>query len=330
VTPAAGGPGASAPGLRINRRRLAAVIAVVAVIALVAWPIGLVLWADGRLQSVDALSGATGTPGTTYLLAGSDSRADGAIEDPETTGKRSDTMMLLHRPANGPAALLSLPRDTYVEIPGHGPAKLNAAYSIGGAPLLVQTVEQLTGMTVDHYVEIGFGGFEQVVDAVGGVSLCSDLTVDDHDSGMVWTPGCHEVGGVDALAFARMRKADPTGDIGRGERQQQLIGAISEKVQDPGLILRPAAQVSLIRAGTGALVVSDGTGVLDLGSMALAFRAANGPDGITGTPPISDTDYRPGDVGSTVRLDPDAAPAFFVGIRDGSLPAGVVGGMPTS
>lgn len=333
--PAAAPPGArppapaGSPGPRLSRRTLALTGLAVVLVVLIAWPVGLVLWADGRLNHVTALSGAPGTDGMTYLLAGSDSRADGAIEDTETTGKRSDTMMLLHRPESGPAALISLPRDTYVEIPGQGPGKLNAAYSLGDAPLLVQTVEQLTGMTVDHYVEVGFGGFEHIVDAVGGVNLCSDLTVDDPDSGMVWTPGCRDVGGVDALAFARMRKADPDGDIGRAERQQQLIAAISGKAQDPGLLLQPGKQVALVRAGTGAITVSDETGILDLGRLALAFKAANGPDGITGTPPISDVDYRPGGVGSSVRLDPDRAPAFFAAVRDGSQPPGPVGGMPT-
>ncbi|KGM00933.1 LCP family protein [Cellulomonas cellasea] len=314
---------------RLSRRRLVAVGLVLVLVAVVAWPIGLLIWADGRLTHVEALSGAAGTDGTTYLLTGSDSRADGAIEDPETTGQRSDTMMLLHQPTSGPAALLSLPRDTYVDIPGQGPGKLNAAYSAGGAPLLVQTVEGLTGMTVDHYVEVGFAGFEQIVDAVGGVNLCSDLTVDDKDSGMVWTPGCRDVTGFDALAFARMRKADPDGDIGRAERQQQLVASISNRVQDPGLLMQPGKQVALLRSGTGALTVSEGTGMLDLGRMALTFRAANGPDGITGTPPISDVDYRPGGVGSAVRLDPDLAPGFFAAIRDGAQPAGPVGGMPT-
>ncbi|MFS0702436.1 LCP family protein, partial [Cellulomonas sp. 179-A 4D5 NHS] len=317
---------ASAP--RISRRRLVAAGLVLVLVLALAWPIGLLVWADGKLAHVAALSGAPGTDGTTYLLAGSDSRADGAIEDAETTGQRSDTMMLLHQPASGPAALLSLPRDTYVEIPGQGPGKLNAAYSAGGAPLLVQTVEGLTGMTVDHYVEVGFAGFEQIVDAVGGVNLCSDLTVDDKDSGMVWTPGCRDVGGTEALAFARMRKSDPDADIGRAERQQQLIGSISSRVQDPGLLLQPGKQVALLRSGTAALTVSDETGIVDLGRMALTFRSANGPDGITGTPPISNIDYRPGGVGSSVQLDPDLAPGFFAAIRDGSLPPGAVGGMP--
>jgi anionic cell wall polymer biosynthesis LytR-Cps2A-Psr (LCP) family protein len=137
------------------------------------------------------------------------------------------------------------------------------------------------------------------------------------------------VDGVQALAFARMRKADPTGDVGRAERQRQLIGAVMGKVEPKQLIFRPGQQVSLVDAGTQALTVSDGTNIVDMGKLALAFRAANGAGGITGTPPISSINYRPGgNVGSTVLLDPDLAPAFWTAIRDGSLPPGPVGGMP--
>jgi LCP family protein required for cell wall assembly len=300
------------------------------VVALLAWPIALVVWANGKVQHTAALSGAANTPGTTYLLTGSDSRADGAIEDTTTEGARTDTILVLHVPEHGPTALISLPRDTFVQVPGRGDAKLNAAFSWGRAPLLVKTVEQLTGLTIDHYAEIGMAGVEQVVDAVGGVNLCYDAAVDDPDSGMVWTPGCHDVGGVDALAFSRMRKADPTGDVGRAERQRQLISAVMGKVKPTSLVWHPGQQVALVDAGTAALTVDDGSGIVDLARMALAFKAANGAGGITGTPPIKSIDYRPGRIGSTVLLDPDTAPAFFAAIRDGKLPAGPVGGMPTS
>jgi LCP family protein required for cell wall assembly len=286
-------------------------------------------WANGRLTHVSALSTAPATPGTTYLLAGSDARGDGAIPLDGTLGARSDTVMVLHVPPSGPVALISLPRDTYVNVPGHGPAKLNAAYSWGGAALLVLTVEKLTGLTVDHYVEVGFAGLEDVVNAVGGISLCSNLTVNDHDSGMVWTPGCHEVAGAAALSFARMRKADPTGDIGREQRQQQVIAAITSKISTPSLAFQPSTQVSLIRAGTGSLAVSKGTDIIDMARLALAFRDAKGPGGITGTPPIASMDYWPGHgLGSTVELDPAKTPAFFEAIKNGTLPAGPVGGAP--
>jgi LCP family protein required for cell wall assembly len=326
-TPAPTGPGAT------RRRRwwpLAVLVVCLVLVALVAWPVGLVLWADGKIHHTTALSGAAGTPGTTYLIAGSDERGDGVAQD-GTVGARTDTILLLHVPAHGPTALISIPRDSYVPIPGHGKNKLNAAYSWGGAPLLVQTVEQLSGLTVDHYVEIGMGGVEGVVNAVGGVNLCYPHDVNDADSGMVWTAGCHDVGGADALAFSRMRKSDPTGDIGRGERQRQVVGAVMDKVKPGSLVFHPSRQVKLIDAGTSVLTVDKSMNIVDIGRLALAFRAANGAGGITGTPPILSMNYRPGGgVGSTVRLDPDKTPTFFAQIRDGKLPAGKVGGVPTS
>lgn len=294
----------------------------------IAWPIGLALWANERLQHEPATSGAPNTPGTTYLLAGSDERG-GALVTDETPGSRTDTIMVLHVPTSGPSALISMPRDTYTEIPGYGPNKLNAAYVFGGPALLVQSVEGLTGLTVDHFVEVGFDGVAGVVDAVGGVELCLDYDVDDWRSRLVWTAGCHRADGPTALAFARMRYADPEGDIGRAARQQQLISSVGDEVAQRSLLWQPARQVSLLRAGTDALVVSEGTTIVDLGQLALAFRNATGPDGIRGTPPIANPDYRPGGVGSTVLLDPNASPAFWVAIRDGSLPPGPVGGLPT-
>lgn len=294
----------------------------------VAWPLGLLLWANGRLTTVDALSGAADTPGTTYLLAGSDVRDGAVVKADSTTGERTDTIMLLHVPPSGPSTLLSLPRDTYVEIAGHGPGKLNAAYAYGGAPLLVQTVEELTGFTVDHYVEVGFAGVAGVVDALDGVELCLDYDVDDEKSKLVWEAGCHVADGETAVQFARMRYSDPEGDIGRGSRQQQLVKAIAQTAASPSRLINPSQQVKLLRTGTDALVVSEGTSVVDLGRLALAFRAATGPDGVTGTPWIASPDHRPGGVGSTVLLDDERNATLFPSIMDGSLEPGKVGGMP--
>ncbi|MBD8080206.1 LCP family protein [Cellulosimicrobium arenosum] len=335
-----GGPGGGRPpsgttgrpsggrGFRVRRGRVVALVAALALVLVLAWPVGLLIWADGKIQHVDALSGAPGTPGETYLLAGSDARGEGISED-GTQGARTDTIMLLHAPSSGPVALISIPRDTYAEIPGQGANKLNAAYAWGGPALLVQSVEQLSGLSVDHYVEVGFGGVEEVVDAVGGVELCLDYDVDDPKSELVWTAGCHQADGKTALAFSRMRYSDPKGDIGRAERQRQVIGAISSTAADPSLVVEPGRQVALVDAGLGALTVDDDTGIIDLGRLALAFRKANGPDGVTGTPPIGNPDYRPGGVGSTVQLDPDTAPQFWTDLRDGKLEPGQVGGMPS-
>jgi len=153
--------------------------------------------------------------------------------------------------------------------------------------------------------------------------------VNDERSELVWAAGCHVADGHTALAFSRMRYSDPKGDIGRAERQRQVIGAISSQAANPSILFRPGDQVSLLGSGIGALTVDQRTGIVDLGKLALAFRAANGPDGITGTPPISNPDFRPGgNVGSTVQLNPDTVGQFWTDIRDGNLPPGQVGGLP--
>lgn len=332
-TPATGGattgtPDATGAPRRRHRVRTTFIVLALLLVLVLAWPIGLVVWANGKLQRTDALSGAAGTPGTTYLITGSDSRADGGVKDDGTAGQRSDTILLLHVPESGPTALISLPRDTYVEIPGHDANKINAAFAFGGAPLLVETVEGLTGLTVDHYAEIGMAGVKDVVDAVGGVELCYEHDVDDRDSKLRWTAGCHVADGTTALQFSRMRKADPLGDIGRAERQRQLVKAVLGKVDPKELALHPGRQVDLVDAATAALTVDESASIVDLGRLALAFRAANGPSGVTGTPPIASLDYRPGGVGSTVQLDPEKAPKFFQQLREGTLtPGSTVGGI---
>jgi len=284
------------------------------------------LWVQSHLHHRTALSGAPGTPGTTYLVVGSDSRENWIDDGAE--GERTDTIVLIHRPTSGPTALLSIPRDSYVDIPGYGGNKINAAFAFGGPPLLVQTVEAMTGLTIDHYLEVGFGGVAGVVDAVGGVEVCHDADVDDPYSGMVWTAGCHQVNGVEALAFSRMRYQDPLGDIGRTQRQRQLMAAVGDKALSPGTWLWPPRGHAVAQAGLDAFTVSDGTSVFDLVQAAFIFRSALGPDAVTGTPPIASVDYRVEGAGSTVLLDPDAAPEFWRMIATGAFPPGTqVGGV---
>lgn len=322
----AGNGPSSSSGIRIRKGRVAVVILVLLLVLLLAWPIGMIVWANGKIQHVDALSGASDTAGTTYLLAGSDAR-DGGVPEDGTEGARTDSILLLQAPVDGPSSLISLPRDTYVDIPGYGGNKLNSSFSYGGAPLLVSTVEGLTGMTVDHYVEVGFSGVEDIVDALGGVELCLDYDVDDEKSGLVWDAGCHVADGETALAFSRMRYSDPQGDIGRAERQRQVIGAIAETAVEPSLLWHPREQIALVDAGTDALTVDQDTGMVNLASLALAFRRATGPEGVTGTPPVASLDYRPGGIGSAVLLDEELAPQFWIDVRDGNLePGSTVGG----
>ena len=310
---------------RGKRRWLKYTSAVLAVILITLCGYTWHLWnkASDQLRRIDALSSMADTPGETWLIVGSDSRSDGAIADTTTAGQRADSVMVLHKAENGQTSLTSLPRDTYVNIPGYGEDKINASYAYGGAKLLAKTVEGLTKMKINHYVEVGMGGVKNVVDAVGGVEACLDYDVDDHDSGLIWNTAqgkCQQVNGEKALAFSRMRKSDPTGDIGRGLRQRAIISAAVKKAMSPSTLLNPSATSKLVDAGTGSLTVDKDSGVWEIGQMVLAFRSASN-DGLTGAPPIEDPDYEPGGVGSTVLLVDTTAPIFFGKVRDGRLTA---------
>lgn len=297
------------------------------VVAFVLFWVGFLVWAQSNINTVEALSGAPNSPGDTYLIVGSDSREGWAGAD-ATKGARTDSIIVLHKPQTGPTALISIPRDSYVEIPGDKKNKINAAFAFGGPQLLVETVENLTGLTIDGYFEIGFTGVGEMVDGIGGVELCYDADVSDEKSKMEWKAGCHVVGGDDALAFSRMRYSDPLGDIGRTQRQQQLIGAVARDLLSPATILNPFKLVPVTASSLDAFRVSEGTGVIDLGKFALTLRTGMGGNAVTGTPPIKDRGYRVDGAGSTVLLDPDQIDDFWDKIANGEYaPGAEVGGI---
>lgn len=315
-----GGRSSTSTGRALSRiprpLRLGTAALVLVLLVTTAWFTGLAVWANGRIEHIDALSEKADTPGVTYLIAGSDRRG-GAVADDGTQGERADTMMLMHKAPNGRTYLVSLPRDTLVDIPGKGKYKLNAAFSFGGPKLLVATVEEFTGLKVDHFVEIGFDGVSELVDAVGTVNLCLDQDVDDPKSGLKWTSGCHDTGGEQALAFVRARYFDPTADIGRQKRQQQFVSALMHRVMTPGVLLNPAAQVRLAGAGTQALRTDDSTGIVDLGRMALSMRTVM-KDGTTMEMPIKDPEYHTKNSGVAILTDDAQIATFFGSIGDGS------------
>lgn len=312
-------PGGPPPSTRLRRSAWRPVIAVLVLIliAVIAWPVGVLWWASGKITHVDALSDSAATPGVTYLLAGSDERDEASQIADGSEGRRSDTILLLHKASNGQASLVSLPRDSYVEIPGNGKSKLNASYAWGGEKLLVQTVEQLSGLHVDHYIEIGMSGFKDIVDAVGGVELCLDYEVDDPYSGLSWPGGCNVADGTRALAFSRMRYQDPLGDIGRGNRQRQVVSAVLDKAFSSDTLWSPRRQVELSGAGAHAVQTDPNTSAFDLGRVGLAVRKAT-KDGLTGAPPIS-TMALPTAAGVAVELDPERIGTFFEKMTNGTL-----------
>ncbi|NHC43856.1 LCP family protein [Motilibacter sp. K478] len=304
-------------------------LALLLVVLLLAHVVGLAVFTVSRLQGTDALADYPGRPadsaGTTWLLVGSDTRSGltraerAELHTGSAEGQRTDTIILLHAPRSGPPTLVSLPRDSYVEIPGGGRNKLNSAYATGGAQRLVRTVEQATGLRVDSYVEIGFGGVVDITDAVGGVDVCVQRAMKDEKAGLDVQAGCQELDGATALAYVRARYSDPKGDLGRIERQQQYLAALMSRLTSKGVLLNPVRQWRLSAAGTGALA-TDGAGPLTLAGLARAMRSVSGGDGLVTTVPVADTDYRTA-AGSTVRWDERAAAAFFDDLRAGRRPS---------
>jgi LCP family protein required for cell wall assembly len=232
-------------------------------------------------------------PGTTYLLVGSDSRANLSKEQRKDLhtgnagGGRTDTIMLLHT-GSGPNLLLSIPRDSQVDIPGHGTTKINAAYAYGGPKLLVQTIEQNTGVRVDDYVEIGMGGVAGIVDAVGGIEVCPKTNMDDKLAGLHIKKGCQEVDGTTALAYARSRHTSGIGDIDRVRRQREVVSAVGHQVLSPWTVLNPVRYWRLNNALPDFFTFGDGMGPVRGALWATAMTRVNGDQGLTCVVPLQD------------------------------------------
>ncbi len=270
-------------------------------LVLVAWIVFLVavpLWAVNKIDKVDiepAGARPGSQPGTTYLLVGSDSRkglskeenkrlGTGGVQD---VGQRTDTIMLLHT-GSGPSLLLSIPRDSLVAVPGHGTTKINSAFAYGGPKLLVKTIEQNTGVRVDDYVEIGFGGFVNSVDAVGGIQICPTRKMVDRRANLDIGKGCQQVDGVTALGYARSRYVSRYGDIDRARHQREVVSAIGSEVKSPWTIINPVRYYRVNKAATSSLRISRGTGPVALGRFGLAMTRVNGTNGLTCAMPIAD------------------------------------------
>jgi len=246
-------------------------------------------------------------PGTTYLLVGSDSRAGLSKEQRKELstgnagGGRTDTIMLLHT-GSGPNLLLSIPRDSIVDIPGHGTTKINAAYAYGGPKLLVQTIEQDTGVKVDDYVEIGMGGVAGIVDSVGGIEVCPKQNMKDKLAGLDIKKGCQEVDGTTALAYARSRHASATGDIDRVRRQREVVSAVGSAVLSPWSVINPVTYWKLNSAIPDFFAFGDGMGPVRSAMWATAMTRVDGDKGLTCVVPLQDL---------AVNWDPDKAPQMF-------------------
>jgi LCP family protein required for cell wall assembly len=296
--------------------------------------LGGAVWLDTTLRREQALTDYPDRPGpgrgTNWLLVGSDSRQGLTAEQQQelATGGdigsgRTDTILLIHVPefrSSTPTTMVSIPRDSYLPIPGHGKDKVNSAFAMGGAPLLTQTVEHATGLRLDHYAEIGFGGFAGLVDALGGVTMCPTAPIDDPLAGIDLPAGCQKLNGRNALGYVRTRDT-PRADLDRMVNQRQFLSALLHRAASPAVWLNPFRWYSLPRAAVGALTVDRGDHVWDLARLGWALHGS--PTAMT--VPIGE--LTTGDAGSVVVWDHQAAGKLFEALAsDAPVPAAVLNG----
>ncbi|MFC7331200.1 LCP family protein [Marinactinospora rubrisoli] len=309
---------------REHRRRRRRTVLVTLLVVLLLVPTLFYFWADSRLQRVAALPDYEGRPadqpGTTYMIVGSDSR-EGLTDDDmqnlrtgDAEGKRTDTIMVLYVPRDGRPSIISVPRDSHVDIPEIGENKINAAFSedLGGGPsTLVRTFEQESGVRIDHYVEIGFAGFVDIVDAVGGVEMCPEEPMEDPKAGLDIEAGCQEMDGATALGYVRTR-ASIRADLDRIQRQREFFSALISKATDTSTLINPFRSVPLVMEGTSTFDVDEGDHLSDLASMALAMRE----NPATTTIPVGSTPTHP-TLGSVVEWDEALSTEMFTAMQNG-------------
>jgi len=322
---------------------LSTVAATLSVAVLAVSTIGYVLYDkyDGQINRIPGLSSAL--PGLTkpaaaprdarnVLLVGSDSRDGQGSEFGKETGQRSDTIILAHLYGDSDAAqLVSFPRDTYVTIPAYTDPKtgvqhaerkdkINSAMNAGGPALLIATIEALTRIRVDNYLQIDFNGFQQMVEELGGVEVCLLHDVKEKDSQIDLKAGRQVVRGEQALAFVRQRKGLPNGDIDRIRRQQAFIASIARKALSSGTLLNPSRLNGFLDVTTKAVQADDALSGPELGKLALRLRNFSAGGVSFSTVPLSSLNGTVGSLRYLVLLDDAKAEVLFDALRRDEAP----------
>jgi LCP family protein required for cell wall assembly len=336
--PATGRPGMAGRGVGRRRRfwgqpgrrgRRIVLIAGLVVVALVVALAGSYFYLDSKLNRSVTLPAFSGqSAGQNWLIAGSDSRKglsqqqiDNLHVGDDFGTTNSDSLMLLHI-GSGRPVLVSIPRDSYVEIPGYGDNKINAALGLGGPALLIKTVELATGLQINHYMGIGFGGLVSVVNQVGGVTICLPAALHDYNSGVNLPAGCHNLDGAQALGFVRDRHSFADEDLQRIEDQRAFLKALLDKATSPGVYLNPFVALPFGSAATSSISVDQGTDLYDLFQVATALRNPQ-----TGTVPVANANYDTANAGDAVLWDRTEALQLFNALKnDQPVPSGLLSG----
>lgn len=298
---------------------------------------------------------------TDILLVGSDARTDAQgnplplrvlkqLRTEEKAGVNTDTIIILRIPKNGgkPSGV-SIPRDTWTDIPGRGPNKINSAYGFAktnyanahrgetdqaklerdsdqeGRKALVQTVQELTKIRIDHYAEVNLLGFYLLTEALGGVKVCLNHATEDKDSGANFRRGVQTVSGGEALSFVRQRKNLPRGDLDRIVRQQTFLSSALNQVLSAGTLTSPSTMSGLMDVVRRSIVLDEGLDLLEFAQQAKGI--ASGDLTFT-TIPVVNINGRSADGQSVVEIDAAAVRTFVSGLAGRGGGGGAPGAAP--
>ncbi|MEU6141926.1 LCP family protein [Streptomyces sp. NPDC047081] len=327
------------PGRRTHRRHrllpALLVLGLATVLALLGLGAGAVWWGtdhygDQVARIPDAFPSGPRPPGpaahdggTTFLLAGVDSRSARPTTGSAATARlwtygaqRSDTLMLVRLSGDRRTVhVMSIPRDSWVPIPGHGSAKINAAFSWGGPPLMIQTVERLTGSRVDHFAVIDWSGFRALTDAVGGVTVTVHENSYDSARHRRWTAGTHVLHGADALAYVGQRHGLPRGDLDRIEHQQQFLRGLVGEIRGRVGLTDPLGTARMLDAITRTVSVDDRMSNGDLRDLVFGLRHLDAADAHFTTAPIAGSETIGGQ--SALILDREGLRARWHAVESG-------------
>ncbi|MFE2289087.1 LCP family protein [Streptomyces sp. NPDC059443] len=293
---------------------------------------------DTGIQRVDPFKDMKNRPqaghGVNFLLVGTDGREKITAEEKReyrlggAPCHCTDTVMLVHLSADRTrASVISIPRDSYVELPAHldessgkqhgaHPVKLNAAYAEGGPNLTVRTVENMTRVKIDHYLEVDFTSFMKTVDAMGGVEICTAKTMHDPNTGLDLLPGTHRLSGGQALQYVRSRHVDGASDLGRMQRQQRFIAALIKQATQGGVLLNPVKFKEVSSTLLGSVRADKGFGSEQMLALGQAMRDFTPSSSEFASVPVGDASFPVKGLGSTVKWDEAKAAKLFEALRE--------------
>lgn len=293
---------------------------------------------DADIARVDPFKDMKNRPhegnGMNVLLVGTDGR-DRITEDERRRFRLggapchcTDTIMIVHISEDRErASVVSLPRDSYAVTPEHTdqttgqhhrghPVKINAAYAEGGPNLTVRTVENMTHVKIDHYLEVDFASFMRTVDVVGGVRICTSEPLKDSYTGLDLAPGTHTLMGGQALQYVRSRHVDGASDLGRMKRQQRFLAALIEQATSSGVLLNPLKFRDVTRAVLSSVRADRGFGTDQLLDLGRAMRNFSPSSSEFTTVPIGEMSYVVKGIGSTLKWDTAKAERLFEALRE--------------